>query len=105
MNLISDDRRDFLARANHTLDRAKLKMTLVAATAGAGQGITVHVLHGADPAHLVFIARSLLEQAAEWMEANDGILDEDNGGTRHPLNAIVSECVDILTTEVDDDGE
>lgn len=105
MNLISDDRRDFLARANHTLDRAKLKMTLVAATAGAGQGITVHVLRGADPAQLVFIARSLLEQAAEWIEDDVFGYDGADAPPMHPLNAIVAECVDILTTEVDDDGE
>lgn len=105
MNLISDDRRDFLARANHTLDRAKLKMTLVAATAGAGQGITVHVLRGADPAELVHIARSLLEQAEEWMEGTNGILDAQNGGTRHPMYNAVSDCVGLLDDWDHQDGE
>lgn len=104
MNIHSTDRRDFLARATHTLNRA-LSSTLVAATSGTGKGIVVHVLRGADPAELVHIARSLLEQAEEWMEGTNGILDAQNGGTRHPMYNAVSDCVGLLDDWDHQDGE
>ena len=55
---------DFIDRASHMLKTADEGSTLVTATCD-GNGMVVQVQHGTDPAALVHIARSLLEQAGE----------------------------------------
>lgn len=105
MNILTKDEDDFLDRAIYSIKRAKPTSSLVVGQAD-DQGLMLHVKRGVDPAELVHIARSLLEQACEWMEGDVSDYDGDKVGPRHSLNAIVTECLDVLTwEETDDDGE
>jgi len=99
----ADDRAEYLDRAINSLKRAVAGSSQVVGSCDT-TGMILHVKRGTDPAELVHIARSLLEQAVDWMdEDHDGQDGEDAGGV-HPLYGAVTECVELLT-EPDDDGD
>jgi hypothetical protein len=105
MNILTKDAEDFLDRATYSLKRAKPGSSLVVGQAD-DQGLMLHVKRGTDPAELVHLARSLLEQAAEWME-DDHTNVVDGAIGIHPLFGAVTVCLEQLTWEEtdDDDGE
>jgi len=103
MNILTKDAEDFLDRALYSLKRAPAGSSLVVGQAD-GQGLMLHVKRGTDPAELVHLARSLLENAAEWMDDDHNHYEGDDAPGIHPLYGVVNDCVDLLT-EPDDDGE
>jgi len=104
MNILTKDAEDFLDRAIYSLKRAPAGSSLVVGQADA-KGLMLHVKRGTDPAELIHLARSLLENAAEWMEGDVSDYDGDKVGPMHTLNAIVTECLDLLTWEETDDED
>lgn len=103
MNILTKDEDDFLDRAIYSIKRAKPTSSLVVGQAD-DQGLMLHVKRGTDPAELVHLARSLLQNVAEWME-DDHTHVVDGALGIHPLFVAVTECLDVLTWEETDDDE
>lgn len=96
---------DFIERATHMLKTADDGSSLVSATCD-GKGMMVQVKHGNDPAGLVHIARSLLEQAGEHIHESvinqDG---EDAAGLPSLYEAIFSALACLPDANEDDEDD
>lgn len=103
MNILTKDAEDFLDRAIYSLKRAPAGSSLVVGQAD-GQGLMLHVKRGTDPAELVHLARSLLENAAEWMEDDHRNVVDGALGI-HPMHRAVDDCIGMLEDWDAQDGE